>query len=84
MEKKEKAFNFESKVTLEILLHIESASLCLSSLNKVFNPQALSLLLRGPYCLFPMRFTLVGIEVVETQLEGTWFLGFELCQHGSL
>ena len=35
MEKDEKAFNFESKVNLEILLHIESASLCPSSLNNV-------------------------------------------------
>jgi hypothetical protein len=42
MEKKEKAFNFESKVTLEKLLHIESASLYPSSLNTVFIPQALS------------------------------------------
>jgi hypothetical protein len=49
MEKEEKAFNFESKVTLEKLLHIESASLCPSSLNTVFNPQALSLLLREPH-----------------------------------
>jgi hypothetical protein len=49
--KEEKAFNFESKVTLEKLLHIESASLCPSSLNTVFNPQALSLLLREPHCL---------------------------------
>jgi hypothetical protein len=47
--KEEKAFNFESKVTLEKLLHIESASLCPSSLNTVFNPQALSLLLREPH-----------------------------------
>jgi hypothetical protein len=44
-----KAFNFESKVTLEKLLHIEYASLCPSSLNIVFNPQALSLLLREPH-----------------------------------
>jgi hypothetical protein len=36
--KEEKAFNFERKVTLEKLLHIESASLCLSSLNSVFKP----------------------------------------------
>jgi hypothetical protein len=49
--KEEKAFNFESKVTLEKLLHIESASLCPSSLNTVFNPQALSLLLREPHYL---------------------------------
>jgi hypothetical protein len=59
MEKKEKAFNFESKVTLEKLLHIESASLCPSSLNTVFNPQALPLLLRGPLCLFLMSLPLV-------------------------
>jgi hypothetical protein len=46
--KEEKAFNFESKVTLEkLLLHIESASLCPSSLNTVFNPQALPLLLEN-------------------------------------
>jgi hypothetical protein len=57
--KEEKAFNFERKVTLEKLLHIESASLCPSSLNTVFNPQALSLLLRGPHCLFPMSLPLV-------------------------
>ena len=49
MEKEEKAFNVESKVTLEKLLHIESASLCPSSLNAVFIPQALSLLLREPH-----------------------------------
>jgi hypothetical protein len=49
MKKEEKAFNFESKVTLEKLHHIESASLCPSSMNIVFNPQALSLLLRGPH-----------------------------------
>jgi hypothetical protein len=54
MEKEEKAFNFERKVTLEKLLHIESASLCPSSLNTVFSPQALSLLLRGPHYLFAM------------------------------
>jgi hypothetical protein len=57
--KKEKAFNFESKVTLEKLLHIEYASLCPSSLNTVFIPQALPLLLRGPHCLFPMSLLLV-------------------------
>jgi hypothetical protein len=33
MEKEEKAFNFESKVTLEKLLHIESASLCPSLMS---------------------------------------------------
>ena len=44
--KEEKEFNFERKVTLEKLLHIESTSLCPSSLNTVFNPRALSLLLR--------------------------------------
>ena len=38
MEKEEKAFNFEIKVTLEKLLHIDSASICPSSLNTVFNP----------------------------------------------
>jgi hypothetical protein len=57
--KEEKAFNFERKVTLEKLLHIESASLCPSSLNTVFNPQALSLLLREPHCLFSMSLPLV-------------------------
>jgi hypothetical protein len=36
--KEEKAFNFERKVTLEKLLHIQSASLCPSSLNIVFIP----------------------------------------------
>jgi hypothetical protein len=51
--KEEKAFNFESKVTLEKLLHIESASLCPSSLNTVFSPQYLSLLLREPHYLSP-------------------------------
>ena len=59
MEKKEKAFNFESKVTLKKLLHIESASLYPSSLNTVFKPKALSLLLRGPHCLFSMSLSLV-------------------------
>jgi hypothetical protein len=38
MEKEEKEFKFESKVTLEKLLHIESASLCPSSMNTVFSP----------------------------------------------
>jgi hypothetical protein len=47
--KEEKAFNFESKVTLEKLIHIESASLCPSSMNSVFNLQDLSLLLREPH-----------------------------------
>jgi hypothetical protein len=47
--KEEKAFNFESKVTLEKLLHIESASFCPLSLNTMLNPQALSLLLREPH-----------------------------------
>ena len=58
-KKEEKEFNFESKVTLEKLLHIESASLCPSSLNTVFNPQALSLLLREPHCFSPMSLPLV-------------------------
>jgi hypothetical protein len=58
-KKEEKEFNFESKVTLEKLLHIESASLCPSCMNIVFNPQALSLLSRGPHYLFAMRFPLV-------------------------
>ena len=44
--KEEKAFNFEIKVTLEKLLHIESASLFSSSLNTVFSPQYFSLLLK--------------------------------------
>ena len=57
--KEEKAFKFESKVTLEKLLQIESTSLFPSSLNTLFNPQALSLLLRGPHSLFPMSFPLV-------------------------
>jgi hypothetical protein len=57
--KEEKAFKFEIKVTLEKLLHIESASLCPSSLNTVFNPQALSLLLREPHCLSLMILPLV-------------------------
>jgi hypothetical protein len=59
MEKEEKYFNFESKVTMEKLLHIESASLCPSSLNIVFNPQALPLFLRGPLGLYLMSFPLV-------------------------
>jgi hypothetical protein len=58
--KKEKAFNFERKVTLEKLLHIESASLCPSSLDIVFNPQALSLLLRESHCL-----SLLSLPLVE-------------------
>jgi hypothetical protein len=57
--KEEKAFNFERKVTQEKLLHIECTSLCPSSLNTVFNPQALSLLLREPHCLSPMSLPLV-------------------------
>ena len=59
MEKKEKTFNFKSKVTMDKLLHIESASLCPSSLNIVFSPQDLSLLLREPHCLFSMSLALV-------------------------
>jgi hypothetical protein len=57
--KEEKVFNFESKFTLDKLLHIESASLCPSSLNTVFSPQALPLLSRGPLCLFLMSLPLV-------------------------
>jgi hypothetical protein len=57
--KREKAFNFERKVTMEKLLHIESASLCPSSLNTVFSPQALPLLLRGSHYLFAMILPLV-------------------------
>jgi hypothetical protein len=59
MEKEEKEFNFESKVTLEKLLHIEFLSLCPSSLNIVLIPQALSLLSRGLHHLFSMSFPLV-------------------------
>jgi hypothetical protein len=59
MEKEEKAFNFERNVTLEKLLHIESASLCPSSMNTVFIPQDLSLFLRGPHYLFSMSLPLV-------------------------
>jgi hypothetical protein len=59
MEKEEKAFNFERKVTMEKLLHIESASLCPSSLNTVFIPQALPLLSRGTHYLFDMSLPLV-------------------------
>jgi hypothetical protein len=59
MKKEEKAFNFESKVILEKLFHIESASLCPSILNTVFSPQALPLLLRGTLCLFLMSLPLV-------------------------
>jgi hypothetical protein len=47
--KEENTFNFERKVTLEKLLHIEYVSLCPSSLNSVLIPQALSLLLREPH-----------------------------------
>ena len=46
--KEEKEFNFESKVTLEkLLLHIESASLCPLSLNIVFIPQDIPLLMEN-------------------------------------
>ena len=72
--KEEKEFNFERKVTLEKLPHIEFASPCPSSLNTVFSPQALSLLLREYHCLF---FT--SLPLVEAQLEGNWFPGFEMC-----
>ena len=58
--KEEKEFNFETKVTLEKLLHIESASLCPTSLNIVFIPQDLSLLLREPHCL-----SLLSLPLVE-------------------
>jgi hypothetical protein len=45
---KEKEFKFERKVTLEkLLLHVESALLCPLTLNTVFNPQALSLLMEN-------------------------------------
>jgi hypothetical protein len=44
---------------LEKLLHIEFSSLCPSSLNIVFSPQALPLFLRGPLCLFLMSLPLV-------------------------
>jgi hypothetical protein len=57
--KEEKAFNFESKVTLEKLIHIEFASLCSSSLNIVFIPQALSLLLRELHCISTLSLPLV-------------------------
>jgi hypothetical protein len=57
--KEEKEFNFEIKFTLEKLIHIESASLCPSSLNTVFSPQALFLLLGEPHCLSLMRLPLV-------------------------
>jgi hypothetical protein len=57
--KEEKEFNFERKVTLEKLLHIESTSLCPSSMNTVFSPQALSLLLREPHCLSSLSLPLV-------------------------
>jgi hypothetical protein len=59
MENEEKEFNFGRKFTVEKLLHIESASLCPSSLNTVFSAQALSLLLRGPHYLFAMSLPLV-------------------------
>jgi hypothetical protein len=59
MEKEEKEFNFESKVTLEKLLHIESASLCPSSLNTLFSPKDVSLFLKGPHYLFSMSLPLV-------------------------
>jgi hypothetical protein len=52
--KEEKELNFERKVTLEKLLHIESGSLYPSSLNTMFSPQDLSLLLREHHCLFSM------------------------------
>jgi hypothetical protein len=45
---KEKEFNFERKVTLEkLLIHIESASLCPLSMNTMFIPQALPLLMEN-------------------------------------
>jgi hypothetical protein len=45
---KEREFNFESKVTLEkLLLHIEYASLCPLSLNTMFSPQDLPLLMEN-------------------------------------
>jgi hypothetical protein len=45
---KEKEFNFERKVTLDkLLIHIESASLCPLSLNTVFIPQDLPLLMEN-------------------------------------
>jgi hypothetical protein len=46
--KRKREFNFESKVTLEkLLLRIEYASLCPLSLNTVFSPQALPLLMEN-------------------------------------
>jgi hypothetical protein len=47
MERREE-FNFERKVTLEkLLLHIESASLYSLSMNTVFSPQDLPLLIEN-------------------------------------
>jgi hypothetical protein len=60
------------------LLHIEFASLCPLSLNTVFNPQALPLL------IYNLIFSLLRaclwwrIEVVEAHMEGTYFLSSKL------
>lgn len=63
---REKEFNFESKVTLEkLLLHIESASLCPLSLNIVFSPQALPLLMENLFVSLIWAFLWWRIEVVE-------------------
>ena len=53
-------------------LHIESASLCPLSLNTVFSPQALSLLLREPHCLFSMIFPLVEDWSGGNQVPSNW------------
>jgi hypothetical protein len=59
MEKERERIQLERKFTLEKLLHIEYASLCLSSLNTVFSPQALRLLSRESLYLFAMSLPLV-------------------------
>jgi hypothetical protein len=72
MEKGSKEFNFERKVTLDkLFFHIESISLCPLSLNTLFIPQALPLLMENPIVSLLCDFLWWRIEVVEAQLEGT-------------
>ena len=64
-------------------LHIESASLFPLSLNTMF-PQSLPLLIENSIFSLLWACLWLRIEMVEAQLEGTYFLNYEPCRHGSL
>ena len=63
---------------------IESASLCPLSLNTLFNPQYLPLLMENLFVSLLWACLWWIIEVVEAQLEGTRFLGSEPCRYRTL